>query len=257
LSSPRIPFALVAAGMWTVAALLQWSGPEAVWLLAAMSLGWIAIDRALNRSDGRWYALAVGLVAVLHLLVADLPQRRFASQAFSDTWAIALWICIATAAILASGGWKATSSAPEPSTTTYSTSLRSSWISARKSWPPAIPVVLWNVAGGLLLFGVTGELIRFFRQSNMAPGTAHLAGGLSVSAWWTLFAAGLVVLGFGRDLKQPRIAGLAVAGLALAKVLLFDLSALDALYRVASVFILGIVSLLLAYLYHRYEKIRA
>jgi hypothetical protein len=34
-------------------------------------------------------------------------------------------------------------------------------------------------------------------------------------------------------------------------VLLFDLSSLDALYRVASVFILGLVSLLLAYLYNR------
>jgi uncharacterized membrane protein len=35
------------------------------------------------------------------------------------------------------------------------------------------------------------------------------------------------------------------------KVLLFDLSSLDALYRVGSVLILGLVFLLLAYLYHR------
>ena len=49
---------------------------------------------------------------------------------------------------------------------------------------------------------------------------------------------------------------LRLAALAIAKVLLFDLSALDALYRVASVLLLGIVSLLLAYLYHRYERIR-
>ena len=35
------------------------------------------------------------------------------------------------------------------------------------------------------------------------------------------------------------------------KVLVFDLSSLDALYRVGSVFILGLVFLLLAYLYHR------
>jgi uncharacterized membrane protein len=42
-----------------------------------------------------------------------------------------------------------------------------------------------------------------------------------------------------------------VAGLAVVKVLVFDLSSLDALYRVGSVFILGLVFLLLAYLYHR------
>jgi len=38
------------------------------------------------------------------------------------------------------------------------------------------------------------------------------------------------------------------------KVLIFDLSSLDALYRVGSVFILGLVSLLLAYLYHRQAR---
>ena len=42
-----------------------------------------------------------------------------------------------------------------------------------------------------------------------------------------------------------------MAGLAVVKVLLFDLASLDALYRVGSVFILGLVFLLLAYLYHR------
>jgi uncharacterized membrane protein len=42
-----------------------------------------------------------------------------------------------------------------------------------------------------------------------------------------------------------------VAGLAVVKVMVYDLSSLDALYRVGSVFILGLVFLLLAYLYHR------
>ena len=83
---------------------------------------------------------------------------------------------------------------------------------------------------------------------------AQLAGGLSVSAWWTVFAGGLVFFGFSRRLKQVRIAGLAVAGVALAKVLLFDLSRLDALYRVGSVFILAVVSLLIAYLYNQRAK---
>ena len=72
-----------------------------------------------------------------------------------------------------------------------------------------------------------------------------------MSAWWLLFAATLVSIGFRRDLKPARVAGLVVAGLAVIKVLVYDLSSLDALYRVGSVFILGLVFLLLAYLYHR------
>ena len=57
-----------------------------------------------------------------------------------------------------------------------------------------------------------------------------------------------------RRSEPARIAGLGVAGLAVVKVLVFDLSSLDALYRVGSVFILELVFLLLAYLYHRQER---
>jgi len=71
-----------------------------------------------------------------------------------------------------------------------------------------------------------------------------------------VFAAALVGLGFRRGLKPARVAGLGVAGLAVIKVLVFDLSSLDALYRVGSVFILGLV-FLLAYLYHRQGRSNA
>jgi uncharacterized membrane protein len=102
---------------------------------------------------------------------------------------------------------------------------------------------------------VTGEIGRYFTWRTASPQTASLAAGLAASAWWLVFAAALVGVGFRRDLKPVRIAGLAVAGLAVVKVLLFDLSSLDALYRVGSVFILGLVFLLLAYLYHRQGRV--
>ncbi len=38
------------------------------------------------------------------------------------------------------------------------------------------------------------------------------------------------------------------------KVIVFDLSSLDALYRVGSVFLLGLVTLSLAYLYYRHDR---
>ncbi|HEX6432816.1 MAG TPA: DUF2339 domain-containing protein, partial [Gemmatimonadales bacterium] len=103
----------------------------------------------------------------------------------------------------------------------------------------------------LLLFGATAEIQRYFEMRPLPAQTASLASGLAVSAWWLIFAATLVAVGFRRALKPARIAGLVVAGLAVVKVLMFDLSSLDALYRVGSVFILGLVFLLLAYLYHR------
>jgi uncharacterized membrane protein len=107
------------------------------------------------------------------------------------------------------------------------------------------------LAGALVLFGATAEIERYFALKSLSAQTASLASGLAVSAWWLVFAATLVGVGFKRDLKAARVAGLGVAGLAVVKVLVSDLSSLDALYRVGSVFILGLVFLLLAYLYHR------
>jgi uncharacterized membrane protein len=110
------------------------------------------------------------------------------------------------------------------------------------------------VAGFITLFGVTAEIRRYFELESHSRVTADLASGLAVSAWWLVFAAALVLVGFRRSLKQLRLAGLAVAGLAVGKVVFFDLSSLDALYRVGSVFLLGLVMLSLAYLYYRNDR---
>ncbi len=106
-------------------------------------------------------------------------------------------------------------------------------------------------AGVLLLLGVTGELGRFFQHADLEGTTAALRTGLAISVWWILFACGLVLLGFRRDLRVVRQAGLFVAAMAAVKILVHDLSSLNALYRVGSVLITGLVSLLLAYLYNR------
>ena len=75
-----------------------------------------------------------------------------------------------------------------------------------------------------------------------------------MSAWWLVFAAALILFGFRRGIKPIRMAGLAAAGLAVAKVVLFDLSSLDALYRIGSVFFLALVMLSLAYVYYRQDR---
>ena len=106
----------------------------------------------------------------------------------------------------------------------------------------------------MALFGVTGELRRYFELRSLGRRDGHLASGLAVSAWWLLFAAGLVTIGFRLSRQPARVAGLAVAGLAVVKVVFFDLSSLDALYRVGSVFLLALVALSLAYLYYRHER---
>jgi predicted membrane protein DUF2339 len=225
----RPAFALVGAAALGAAAWNHWSGVPRVWALLALVLLWAAVDHPTRRTDGRWYSLAT-LWAVLQQLFGEALLRRTADDAaFFGPWAMALWATALVSMLLAAGLWRRAGLAAGP-----------------------VPQGgLWALGGALILFGVTAEIRRYFILKTLSAYTASLASSLAVSAWWLVFAAALVGLGFRRGLKPARVAGLGVAGLAVIKVLVFDLSSLDALYRVGSVFILGLVFLLLAYLYHR------
>jgi uncharacterized membrane protein len=224
----RVPFALVGAAALGLSVWQHWNEAARVWGLLGLVVLWATLDHRLNRYDGRWYALGTLGAALLQLFGEALAARNAADPAFVGSYALAMWGTAAVSVTLATGLWRRT--APVD---------------------PAVRGGLWALGGGLILFGVTAEIHRYFYLKSAFWSTASLASSLAVSAWWLIFAAGLVGIGFKRDLRPARLAGLGVAGLAVIKVLLFDLSSLDALYRVGSVFILGLVLLLLAYLYHR------
>ena len=224
---PRPGFAAVGVTALALAVLLQWPGLAAPSALVALALVAAAADRPLDRGDGRVFSLALLAVALLHVTEHDRLVRPVAEPAFVGPWALVLWAVAAAATLLALGLW-------------------------RKADDPGLDRTvrggLWTAAGMIVLLGVTAELRRAFSGAGSGP---SLAGELAVSAWWLAAAAALVTFGFARGVKPVRVAGLVVAGLAVTKVTFSDLASLDALYRVASVFILGLVSLSLAYLYHR------
>jgi uncharacterized membrane protein len=202
----------------------------------SVTIWWLVFSAAIFalglRLARRWIGLVglLGLAATVgYLVLLDQDGRTAADAAFWGLWAGSLWLTIIVLGSLAR----------------FASEMKS------EDNLPLYPVILWTGAGVLLLFGVTGELERYFGQHQLVPSTAALASGLAISAWWIIFAAMLIVLGLRRALKSVRIAGFAVAGLAVTKVLLFDLSSLDSLYRVGSFLIVGFVSLVIAYLYHR------
>jgi uncharacterized membrane protein len=219
LSGDRPPFALVAAVAIGAAPVMEWPAQQATWGLLILAVWWAAVHRVLRRGDAQWYAVGSLLVSVGTLVLA-LDHRSGSTPAFVDGWALTLW-----AAVMLSAG------------------LAYHWREERPDWSP----LLWVLAGLLLLLGGTGELWRHFGEQA----GSRLAGGLAVSAWWILFAGACFVAGFRLERKPLRTAGFLVAGGALAKVLLVDLSTLDAFYRIGSALILGLVCLAVAYVYHR------
>lgn len=201
---------------------------------AALVAYWIVFAVALIRGAAGWrpalriIALRAGLLLMagtfLFLFTAAWTARTSSDPAFIGVWSLAWYICCAGAVISAR------------------------WWPAR-DLPASLPegaAVLWWMAGAGVLLGGSVELHRAF--------PSKLAGDLAISTFWLLYAASLVRVGFWLDRKVVRSAGLGVAALAAMKIVLYDLSALQALYRVGSFFVLALITLAVAYAYNKRAK---
>jgi len=84
-----------------------------------------------------------------------------------------------------------------------------------------------------------------------ASGESLQMGQMLLSAFWALTGLGGIVYGLLRDVRRVRLGGLALLGLAVAKVYTYDLAALDELARVLSFVALGLFLLVGAFAYQR------
>jgi uncharacterized membrane protein len=232
VTGDRRAFALVGTLGAIIAVLSEWErGFPSGGVLGVLALTWGIVARATRRSDWNGHAFVALLLGVLLHWALSVDGRPDVAPAFIDRWALVQWGLLAVTVALAQE------------------------FHAEFSERSALRSGLWTFAGVQLFIGVTRELMRYFQPQGIVPlGTtaaAELAAGLAVSAWWLAYAGVAVWYGFRTGIKPVRVAGLWVSGLAIIKVLLVDLGELDALYRVGSVFLLGVVSLLVAWAYHR------
>jgi uncharacterized membrane protein len=101
------------------------------------------------------------------------------------------------------------------------------------------------VAGGLALYAVSlGILELAERLSSASVETDFERGHVAVSAVWALTGLGLLVAGLLRGSSAVRYAGLALFGVSLAKIFLYDLAELSSVTRAFSFIFVG--ALLLA-----------
>lgn len=78
---------------------------------------------------------------------------------------------------------------------------------------------------------------------------------LVLSGVWIIYGIIVVVIGFLRDVRSIRLGGIALLGLAILKVFLYDLNSLEQPYRIVSFIALGVILLGASYLYTRYRSI--
>jgi len=84
-----------------------------------------------------------------------------------------------------------------------------------------------------------------------ALGESRQAGQVWLSAFWTVTGLGAVVWGLVRRSAEVRLGGLALLGIAIAKVWTYDLAQLEELARVLSFIGLGLLLLVGAFAYQR------
>ncbi|MGH3753479.1 MAG: DUF2339 domain-containing protein [Pseudonocardiaceae bacterium] len=99
---------------------------------------------------------------------------------------------------------------------------------------------LWAVAGLGVLYGATASTIAVALLA-LPDRTGFVTGHVVVTVSWTV--AALVLLARGLRSAPMRAAGLSLVGAAIAKLVLFDLSALDGVARVAAFLGAGLVLL--------------
>jgi len=199
----------------------------------ALALAGLAAEQQGGRPGGRIAAVGLALLAFPCLFGVALWSRQSGAATFTDPWALALYVYVAGTA-LAAFRWGAGSTDPG---------------SAR--WTARGEELFWVLCGAAVFAGGSVELPRYFGQR------APLAGDLALSIFWLAYAGALVRLGFQHERKDVRSAGLAVAAGAGLKIVLYDLSNLDALYRIASFFALALIALAVAYAYNKRARASA
>ena len=197
---------------------------------AVLAVWWMVFAAGLAGAYARWKhvpllptALGVYVLGVGALFSYGLVERVAQGSAFFDPWALSLYAALVIGFLMVR--WWSIGEERE--------------IEARHA--------VWWIVGSALLAGASLNIERFFSGHAGSP----LAADLALSVWWLVFAAGAVAIGFRRNAKAVRSAGLVVALAGTAKVLLYDLSNLEALYRIGAFFVLAVIALGVAYTYHR------
>ena len=100
------------------------------------------------------------------------------------------------------------------------------------------------------LIALSAEFWDYFGKASVGVDSA-LAQHLALSILWTAYASGLLFLGVQSKSALLRWQSLALFGLVVGKVFLYDLSFLERAYRILSFLVLGAVLLGVSFLYQR------
>lgn len=104
----------------------------------------------------------------------------------------------------------------------------------------------WAIVIGLVLVGL--------EATHLSLAWSEQASEVSVSVAWILYSAALMGWGIGRDVAYQKLAGTVIVIFSALKIVLYDLSRVDALSKTIAFLLLGAVLMAVSYYYTKKKK---
>jgi len=219
------------------------------WVVLATAVTWIGIR--LDNGELRWAGFFLLLAAVLKFFIYDVGSIdvsspsfiAFINERFLTAFAVALTMFFLT------------------------------YLYARKRMREEFALassILFVAANLFLLLFLSIEVSSFFQNKMFLLQTPSSASNdatyrnaydnlvyaerFSLSILWALYSVTLMIFGFIKKVKLARIFSILLFALTIFKVFIFDLSSLEAFYRILSFIGLGTILLAASFLYARYKN---
>lgn len=109
----------------------------------------------------------------------------------------------------------------------------------------------WRLLIYLTVLGIISY--EYINWTSIAGAQDQFKVGLSII--WGLFALGLVVYGIRRKQKYLRLAAIVLFVITILKLFVFDLAEAGTITKTVSFITLGVILLLVSYLYNRYKEV--
>jgi len=202
------------------------------WVGLAMSIAWIC--QYIPARERIW---VLGLAGVGTFIAAGLWRNREAllfSAAFTATWLVVFWLPVVEAPTVYL-----------PNLLIILALLAQAQVARRRPDQFRLDA---NVHHALILIG--GLSLWLF----VSRWVLEMASGFYLTASWSLLALGLFSAGLFLRERMYRWVGLGILACALGRVVIFDVWKLEAIYRILSFMALGIVLLVLGFIYSKYQE---
>lgn len=227
-SVARLVFAGLALTLVTLAIPIRLEGRWLTtgWCIEGLVLVWIGFRTRMRYL--RIAGLVLFAVVAWRLLVFSIAAERFLLNARFATFAVAIG-CFAVGYLLS-----------RPHEHTLQPNERQAF------------AVLGIIVNPFTVFVLSHEVWDAIGRMEVGAGFDRaLAQHLTLSLLWIVYATVLIVLGVRQNLLALRWQALVLFGLVVGKVFLHDLSFLNRFYRIISFFALGIMLLVVSFLYQR------